>query len=61
MPDDLATALAGNEAAAAFADLDGRNRYAILCRVQQAMRPETRARRIDTFVAMLAHGEKNHP
>jgi uncharacterized protein YdeI (YjbR/CyaY-like superfamily) len=62
VPDDLAAAFAGNEAAAAFfATLDGRNRYAILYRVQQAKRPETRARRIDTFVTMLANGEKIHP
>jgi uncharacterized protein YdeI (YjbR/CyaY-like superfamily) len=62
VPDDLAAALAGNEAAAAFfATLDGRNRYAILYRVQEAKRPETRARRIDTFVTMLANGEKIHP
>lgn len=62
VPDDLAAALAGNEAAAAFfATLDGRNRYAILYRVQEAKRPETRARRIDTYVTMLANGEKIHP
>ena len=62
VPDDLAAALTGNEAAAAFfATLDGRNRYAILYRVQEAKRPETRARRIDTFVTMLANGEKIHP
>jgi uncharacterized protein YdeI (YjbR/CyaY-like superfamily) len=62
VPDDLAAALARNEAAAAFfATLDGRNRYAILYRVQEAKRPETRARRIDTYVTMLANGEKIHP
>jgi uncharacterized protein YdeI (YjbR/CyaY-like superfamily) len=62
VPDDLAAALAGNEAAAAFfATLDARNRYAVLYRVEQAKRPETRARRIDTFVTMLANGEKLHP
>ena len=62
VPDDLAAALAGNEAAAAFfATLDGRNRYAILYRVQEAKKPETRARRIATFVTMLANGEKIHP
>jgi uncharacterized protein YdeI (YjbR/CyaY-like superfamily) len=62
VPDDLAAALAGNEAAAAFfATLDARNRYAILYRVQEAKRPGTRARRIDTFVTMLANGEKIHP
>jgi uncharacterized protein YdeI (YjbR/CyaY-like superfamily) len=29
--------------------------------VQEAKRPETRARRIDTYVTMLANGEKIHP
>ena len=43
-----------------FADLDRANRYAILYRVDEAKRPETRARRIAQFVAMLARGEKIH-
>lgn len=62
VPDDLAAALAGNRAAADFfATLDGRNRYAILYRVQDAKKPETRARRIEKFIAMLAQGEKIYP
>lgn len=62
VPDDLAAALAAEPAAAAFfATLDRQNRYSILYRVQDAKRPETRARRIATFVAMLANGEKLHP
>lgn len=62
VPDDLAAALAGNRAAADFfATLDGPNRYAILYRVQDAKKPETRARRIEKFVAMLAQGEKIYP
>lgn len=61
VPDDLAAALAANEAARAFfATLDGRNRYAILYRIQDAKRPETRARRIDQFVAMLADHRTLH-
>jgi uncharacterized protein YdeI (YjbR/CyaY-like superfamily) len=61
VPDDLAAALAANPAAAAFFDtLDRTNRYAVLYRVQEAKRPETRARRIEKFVAMLAAGEKLH-
>ena len=40
--------------------LDSRNRYAILYRIQDAKRPATRARRIETFVAMLARGERIH-
>lgn len=55
VPDDLAAALARNKRARAFFDaLDSANRYAILWRVQTAKRPETRARRISEFVAMLA-------
>jgi uncharacterized protein YdeI (YjbR/CyaY-like superfamily) len=62
VPDDLQRALDDAPAAAAFfAGLDGANRYAILYRIQDAKRPETRARRIETFVAMLARGEKLHP
>ncbi|HVZ71208.1 MAG TPA: YdeI/OmpD-associated family protein [Polyangia bacterium] len=62
VPDDLARALKKNaKAAAFFAALDGANRYAILYRVQHAKRAETRARRIETFVAMCARGETIHP
>jgi len=61
VPDDLRAALDRNpDAAAFFATLRGANRYAILYRVQDAKRPETRARRIDRFVAMLARGETLH-
>jgi uncharacterized protein YdeI (YjbR/CyaY-like superfamily) len=61
VPEDLRAALDANPAAAAFfATLRGANRYAILYRVQDAKRPETRARRIDRFVAMLARGETLH-
>ncbi len=49
------------EAAAFFATLDSRNRYAILYRIQDAKKPETRARRIEKFVAMLEAHEKIHP
>jgi len=61
VPADLQAALDANPAAAAFfATLRGANRYAILYRVEDAKRPETRARRIDRFVAMLARGETLH-
>ena len=61
VPDDLQAALDANPRAAEFfATLSGPNRYAILYRIQEAKRPETRARRIDQFVAMLARGEKIH-
>jgi len=62
LPEDLEQALAKNPRAAKFfATLDSRNRYAVLFRVQQAKKPETRARRIAQFVEMLAKGEKLHP
>ena len=62
VPDDLRTALDADPAAAAFFDtLSGQNRYAILHRIHDAKRPETRARRIAKFVAMCAAGEKVHP
>ena len=62
VPDDLQAALDANPAASAFfAGLDRANRYAVLYRVHDAKRPETRARRIETYVAMLSAGEKLHP
>jgi uncharacterized protein YdeI (YjbR/CyaY-like superfamily) len=61
IPPDLQAALDASPAAAAFfATLRGANRYAILYRVQDAKRPETRARRIARFVAMLERGETLH-
>lgn len=61
VPDDLQAALDANPAAAAFFEtLRGANRYAILFRVHNARKPETRARRIADFVAMLERGETIH-
>jgi uncharacterized protein YdeI (YjbR/CyaY-like superfamily) len=62
VPEDLSVALARNRRAQAFfAQLNAANRYAILWRLQTAKRPETRTRRIEQFIAMLAKGEKLHP
>lgn len=62
VPADLADALARNAKAKAFFEtLDSANRYAILYRVQTAKRPETRAERIQRFVAMCARHETLHP
>src|SRR5436190_13520043 len=62
VPDDLQRALDEHPAAQAFfATLDSRNRYAILYRLQDAKKPETRARRLDQFVAMLDEGKKLYP
>jgi uncharacterized protein YdeI (YjbR/CyaY-like superfamily) len=61
VPDDLQAALDANpKAAAFFATLTGSKRYAILYRLQDAKRPETRQRRLETFVAMLERGETLH-
>lgn len=61
VPDDLRAALgASPAAAAAFDALTKSNRYAILWRVHDAKRPETRERRIAKFVAMLERGETPH-
>ncbi|PWW22383.1 uncharacterized protein YdeI (YjbR/CyaY-like superfamily) [Geodermatophilus normandii] len=61
VPDDLAAALAADPAAqAAFAGLDGTNRYAVLWRVHTAANPATRARRIAALVGMLAEGRTPH-
>lgn len=43
-----------------FEQLDGRNRYAILYRLQDAKKPETRQRRLAKFVRMLEAGETIH-
>jgi uncharacterized protein YdeI (YjbR/CyaY-like superfamily) len=62
VPPDLARALDENPAAGEFfAALTGANRYAILYRIQDAKRPQTRARRIAQFVAMLAERKTLHP
>jgi uncharacterized protein YdeI (YjbR/CyaY-like superfamily) len=62
VPDDLAAELARNQAAGAFfATLSSVNRYAILYRIGDAKRPETRAKRIAKYVAMLAAHETIHP
>lgn len=62
VPEDLQRELDKDDRAREFfAALDGANRYAILYRIEEAKRPETRARRIAKLVAMLAEGKKLHP
>jgi uncharacterized protein YdeI (YjbR/CyaY-like superfamily) len=62
VPDDLRDALAASPRAQAMWDVLTRaNRYAVLYRVHQAKRAETRARRITEFVEMLARGDTPHP
>lgn len=62
LPDDLARAIAAEPRAQAMFDvLTSQNRYSVILRVGQAKRADTRARRIEKFVAMLARGETPHP
>ena len=61
VPPDLQRELDASPAAAKFfASLDGANRYAILYRLDEAKKPETRERRLRKFVGMLERGEKIH-
>lgn len=62
VPEDLAEALTANpRAQSMFQTLNGANRYSILHRIGSAKKAETRARRIQQFVEMLARGETIHP
>jgi uncharacterized protein YdeI (YjbR/CyaY-like superfamily) len=62
VPPDLRAALEKNRRAKEFfATLNRRNRYAILFRLYDAKRPQTRARRIAEFVERLAAGKKPYP
>ena len=61
IPDDLQVALDATPAAKRFfATINATNRYAVLWRVQTAVKRETRARRIALLVEMLARGEVVH-
>jgi uncharacterized protein YdeI (YjbR/CyaY-like superfamily) len=61
VPPDLQAALDANtKAARFFATLTGANRYAVLYRIGTAKKAETRARKIESFVAMLERGETLH-
>ena len=62
VPPDLVAALAKSRRAAKFFEtLSSANRYAILFRIHNAKKPETRAKRIATFVEMLAKHETLYP
>jgi uncharacterized protein YdeI (YjbR/CyaY-like superfamily) len=61
VPTDLQAALDADPRALRFFEtLDRGNRYSILFRIEDAKRPETRARRISAFVEMLAAGRTIH-
>ena len=62
VPDDLRAALEADDTARAFFEvISGANRYAILYRISSVKKPETRARKIAQYVAMLARHETIHP
>ncbi len=62
MPVELRAALDAEPTAGAFFEtLSSQNRYAILFRLSNAKRAETKTRKIDEFVAMLARGETIYP
>jgi hypothetical protein len=62
VPRDLLDALAANPAARQkFSELDSANRFAVIYRIQDAKKADTRTRRIAQYVEMLAHGKTLHP
>ena len=62
VPEDLRAALATSKQAKSFFEtLDSTNRYAILYRIHDAKKPETRAARIGKYVAMLTEGKTIYP
>lgn len=57
-PEDFQRALDAHPAAAGFfATVSRRNHFAILHMIEEAKRPDTRARRIEKAIAMLGRGE----
>jgi uncharacterized protein YdeI (YjbR/CyaY-like superfamily) len=61
VPKDLMVALdASPKAKAFFATVNAANRYAVLWRIQTAVKAETRAKRIAQLVEMLGRGETVH-
>ncbi len=61
VPADFKTALDENPKAKAFFEtLNKTNRFTILWRIQTAKKPETRTKRIEQLIAMLASGQAPH-
>ena len=61
-PDDFLAALEQNPTAKVkFATITRASKYAIIYRLGDAKRPETRQRRLEQFVAQLAAGEEPYP
>jgi len=62
LPEDFAAELARNAKAQAFYETLGRqNKYAIVFRIHNAKKQETREKRIRQFIEMLEKGEKIYP
>lgn len=62
LPEDFAIELERNPEAKAFYDtLDRQNKYAIVFRIHNAKKQETREKRIRQFIQMLEKGEKIYP
>jgi uncharacterized protein YdeI (YjbR/CyaY-like superfamily) len=62
LPEDFSAALERNAKAKGFYEtLNSQNKYAILFRIQNAKKLETRANRIRQLIAMLEKGEKIYP
>ncbi|WP_336785359.1 YdeI/OmpD-associated family protein [Paenibacillus sp. MMO-177] len=62
VPEDFAQELARNEQARQFFEtLDKQNRYAILFRIHNVKKQETRVKKIQQFIEMLEKGEKIYP
>ncbi|HTD03629.1 YdeI/OmpD-associated family protein [Undibacterium sp.] len=62
IPQDFLSELNKNKKAAAFfASLSKANLYAIAYRLQTAKKPETRAKRMQAILEMMARGESFHP
>jgi len=60
-PEDLLAALEQYpEARRFFEGLNSQNRYAILYRLHDAKRPETRTRKLEEFIRMLREGKTFH-
>ncbi len=59
VPPELQAALDANpKAAAAFAELNKANRFAMTFRVQSAKRADTKQRRVEQFIGLLERGER---
>ena len=62
VPSDFQAALDANPRAKGFFEtIDRANRYAVLWRIQNVKKAETRARKIREFIGMLERKEKIHP